>query len=555
LTNDAQAAAYNAAGFEIGIHLNTGCADYTGSQLDGFFTDQMGQFIGMFPSLPAQTTHRIHCIAWSDYSTPAIVSRAHGIRLDTSYYYWPPAWVNNQPGFFTGSGMPMRFADTNGDILDIYQATSQMTDESGQTFPYTVDALLDGALGAEGYYGAFVANIHTDLNPDPDADPIFTSATNHGVPIISSRQLLTWLDARNGSSISSIDWSGNRETFSVQASAGARGLQVMVPVPGGYSASAVTCNSGSLAYGSTWIKGIEYAWFPATTGVYQVSYVLDTTPPSVTAILPASGSAGVSPATSVMASFSEAMAPSSINATTITLSNAVGNIVPATVSYNPAAFTAVLTPTAPLALATAYTATVKGGAGGVTDLAGNALPGNFSWSFATINQYATNIWPSTALPGVADAGPDSAVELGVQFRSAVAGSITGIRFYKATANTGTHIGNLWTSNGTHLATATFTGETASGWQQVLFKTPVAISSNTVYVASYHCTIGHYSADDNYFLQGVDNYPLHALGPDENGGNGVWGNGVYSYGTSSTFPSQTYEAENFWVDVVFKAAGP
>jgi hypothetical protein len=257
-----------------------------------------------------------------------------------------------------------------------------------------------------------------------------------------------------------------------------------------------------------------------------------------------------------MAIFSEAMAASSINATTITLSDAVGNVVPGTISYNSGALTAVLTPTAPLALATTYTAGVKGGVGGVTDLVGNALPGNFLWSFTTVNHYATNIWPSTALPGVADAGPDSAIELGVQFRSAVAGSITGIRFYKAVANTGTHLGNLWASNGTRLATVTFSGETASGWQKMLFTTPVAITPNTVYVASYHANNGHYSADDGYFsIQGVDNYPLHALGPDENGVNGVLGNDVYTYGTSSTFPNQTYNAENFWVDVVFKAAGP
>ena len=150
LTNDAQAAAYNAAGFEIGVHLNTGCANYTGSSLDAFFTDQMGQFTAMYPSLPAQTTHRIHCVAWSDYSTPASVSRAHGIRLETSYYYWPPTWVNNQPGFFTGSGMPMRFADTNGAIMDIYQATTQMTDESGQSYPYTVDTFVRRGVGCRG---------------------------------------------------------------------------------------------------------------------------------------------------------------------------------------------------------------------------------------------------------------------------------------------------------------------------------------------------------------------------------------------------------------------
>jgi hypothetical protein len=556
LTTDAQAAAYNAAGFEIGVHLNTGCADYTGSALDSFFTTQMGQFIGMFPSLPAQTTHRIHCIAWSDYSTPAVVSRAHGIRMETSYYYWPPGWVADTPGLFTGSGMPMRFAGTNGAIMDIYQSTTQMTDESGQSYPYTVDTLLDRALGAEGYYGAFVANMHTDTYPEPEADAIFSSATNHGVPIISARQLLTWLDARNGSSIKSVSWNNGSESFTVQASAAARGLQVMVPVPGGYQASAVTYNGGALAFSSVWIKGIEYAWFPATTGVYQVSYALDTTPPSVNSILPASGSAGVSPATSVMAIFSEAMALSSINPTTITLSDAVGNVVPGTVSYNSAALTAVLTPTAPLTLGTTYKAGVKGGVGGVTDLAGNALPGNFLWSFATVNHDATNIWPSTALPGVADAGPDRALELGVQFRSAVAGSIAGIRFYKATANTGTHIGNLWTSSGTHLATVTFSGETALGWQQMLFTTPVAITPNTVYVASYHANNGHYSADSGYFsIQGVDDYPLHALGLGENGENGVLGNGLYNYGTSSTFPNQTYNTENYWVDVVFKAAGP
>ena len=251
-----------------------------------------------------------------------------------------------------------------------------------------------------------------------------------------------------------------------------------------------------------------------------------------------------------MVTFSEAMNEATINANTITLRNPSGGLVSATVAYNPAALTAVLTPAAPLALATTYAATVKGGAGGVTDLAGNPLPSDLLWSFATFNQYATNIWPSTALPGVADGGPDSAVELGVQFRSAVAGSITGIRFYKASANTGTHVGNLWTSSGTRLATATFTGETASGWQQVLFTTPVAITSNTVYVASYHANNGHYSANVGYFsVQGVDNYPLHALADGENGGNGV-----YRYGTSSAFPNQTWEAANYWVDVVF-TTGP
>jgi hypothetical protein len=155
------------------------------------------------------------------------------------------------------------------------------------------------------------------------------------------------------------------------------------------------------------------------------------------------------------------------------------------------------------------------------------------------------LWSGTAAPGVVDAGPDNAVELGVKFSSDVGGSVTGIRFYKASANTGTHVGNLWTSAGTLLATATFTSETASGWQQVNFATPVSITANTVYVVSYHATTGHYSFTDNYFsVNGVDNPPLHAPADGVSGGNGV-----YAYGASSAFPNLAWNARNYWVDPV------
>ncbi|MGA2242826.1 MAG: DUF4082 domain-containing protein [Verrucomicrobiota bacterium] len=189
-------------------------------------------------------------------------------------------------------------------------------------------------------------------------------------------------------------------------------------------------------------------------------------------------------------------------------------------------------------------------AGVVYDSGSTVASSSVDIAIASVTVVVT-LWPSTAVPGVVDGGPDSAVELGVKFRSDVAGSITGIRFYKASANTGTHVGNLWTSTGTLLATATFTGETASGWQQVNFATPVSITTNTVYVASYHANNGHYSANGNYFsVNGVDNPPLHAL---TNGVSG--GNGVFAYGSSSAFPNQTWNARNYWVDVVWQGELP
>ena len=152
------------------------------------------------------------------------------------------------------------------------------------------------------------------------------------------------------------------------------------------------------------------------------------------------------------------------------------------------------------------------------------------------NAAATNtIWPASAVPAVTDVGADSPVELGVSFKADTNGSITGIRFYKSAANTGTHVGNLWSSTGTLLASATFTNETASGWQQVNFASPVAVTANTVYVASYHSIIGHWSANWNFFATaGVDNAPLHALAnvsgtPD----------GRFTYGSTSAFHQQQY----------------
>ena len=227
--SDSAAAAYMAEGFEVALHVNTGCANYTPASLESFYSEQLDMFAAEYPSIPSPSTNRTHCIAWSDYTTQAKVELNHGIRLDTTYYYYPPSWVANRAGFFTGSGMPMRFADPDGSLIDVYQATTQMTDESGQAYPFTANSLLDKALGPEGYYGAFAANMHTDYAELPDADALLASALARGVPVISSRQMLIWLDGRNASSFGSISWSGSALSFTINTGAGTWGLQAMVP--------------------------------------------------------------------------------------------------------------------------------------------------------------------------------------------------------------------------------------------------------------------------------------------------------------------------------------
>jgi hypothetical protein len=133
----------------------------------------------------------------------------------------------------------------------------------------------------------------------------------------------------------------------------------------------------------------------------------------------------------------------------------------------------------------------------------------------------------------------------VKFRSDSAGQILGIRFYKAAANTGTHVVSLWSAAGTPLAEAPVTGETASGWQEAFFANPVPIAADTTYVAAYLAPNGHYSANGPNLVTAIDSPPLHALAAES-----AEGNGVYAYSPTSIFPTNSYQAANYWVDVLF-----
>ncbi len=279
--------------------------------------------------------------------------------------------------------------------------------------------------------------------------------------------------------------------------------------------------------------------------VFSSNPPADTTPPTVTVQSPVPGEINVATGAAMKATFSESVQAATVTAGGFTLKDASGNAVAAAVAYDDATHTATLTPSAALAAGATYTATVSG----VKDLAGNALAAPVTWSFTTLASTATLFAPS-ATPAVASSGDTSSVELGVKFTSDVSGYVTSLRFYKGTGNGGTHVGHLWDASGNLLASATFSGETASGWQQVDFSSPVAINANTTYVASYFAPQGNYSYTGNYFASGLNSGVLHA---PSSGGAG--GNGLYLYTATGAFPTNSFNATNYFVDVVFSTTAP
>ncbi len=159
-----------------------------------------------------------------------------------------------------------------------------------------------------------------------------------------------------------------------------------------------------------------------------------------------------------------------------------------------------------------------------------------------------SIWSPDTVPATITKDDRQPVEVGVRFRVRSPGYISGIRFYKGPLNTGTHVGSLWTNTGQLLAQATFTSETASGWQQVNFSTPVPVNNDVSYVASYHTNTGNYSVNRDYFVTQYSNGLITGLADGADGGNGL-----YTYSKTSTFPTSTYRASNAWVDVVYSQA--
>jgi Domain of unknown function (DUF4082)/Bacterial Ig-like domain/Purple acid Phosphatase, N-terminal domain len=272
--SNAQASSYNAQDFEIGLHPQNSCQNFTPTSLRATYTGDLGAWRQKYTSLPSPVTNRFHCLVWSDWASQFEVESENGMRFDTNYYYWPGSWLQDRPGFMTGSGMPQRFARSDGTMVDVYQGATQMTDESGQSYPFTPDTLLDRALGTQGYYGYFVANMHTDSPTTQQDTALVSSATSRGVPVVSARDAFEFIDGRNRSSFQDLTWSGTALGFRVVVGPGATNLTAMVPTagPNGSVLQGISRGATSVSYQLQTIKGAQYAVFAATAATYTATY-------------------------------------------------------------------------------------------------------------------------------------------------------------------------------------------------------------------------------------------------------------------------------------------
>ncbi|UZE48052.1 DUF4082 domain-containing protein [Rhodopseudomonas sp. P2A-2r] len=216
---------------------------------------------------------------------------------------------------------------------------------------------------------------------------------------------------------------------------------------------------------------------------------------------------------------------------------AAGSAVNGTVSYDPLTQAVIFTPASGYSGAAGFSYTVTNSLG---------MSATADVKLWVAGAQPTTFFDSAAVPSVVTANDSNSVELGFKFYSMMDGDVVGLRFFKGVDNTGTHVGNFWSATGDLLATATFANETAEGWQQVMFSTPVSLTAGVTYIASYH-TDGNYSADPGFFADSHTSGLL--IAPASTSGSA---NGLYAYGSASLFPTSSFNATGYGVDVLFKA---
>jgi hypothetical protein len=304
-------------GFSFGIHPYWNRPDnyppYSSSNLQqgyaaayNWFTTTYGPY-----NIPMSATVRNHQVAWAGWTDSADYAASYGIGMDTSFYDWGTwlkkadgSWAN---GYITGSGLPMKFARSDGTLTTVYQQLTELVDEQ---LVLGTDTAVEGLTGSQavqvsqqmidasqgGYYSALVTQFHVDYyeNGDPQvfAEGTLDYAYNNGVPILNADQWLGFTQTRHDANYSNVSWNNATGTLSFNLNAAASGYNLTTVLPltyNGLNLTSVTVDGVPTAVRQQTINGVNTGFIVTSAGNHSFVAVYTTTPlptPTPTLITP-----------------------------------------------------------------------------------------------------------------------------------------------------------------------------------------------------------------------------------------------------------------------------
>jgi hypothetical protein len=240
-------AAWAANGHDLAVHPFFQPDALTGD-FPGGYTVAFNWFASSVPVAPGPTV-RHHSLEWAGWIDPVSVMVGRGLRMDLSYYPWGPALDNptiaaQAHGYVTGSGLPMPFVSTTGQVLPVYQQVTSLTDEQLLTGTYTQGLTTAQALAVSrqliddsqaGGYSAIATQFHVDYygfgEVGPWVDGTLAYAASQQVPMRTSARWLQFVEARAATTISNFVWTpaSGQLSFGVTVPAGAEPQTVTLP--------------------------------------------------------------------------------------------------------------------------------------------------------------------------------------------------------------------------------------------------------------------------------------------------------------------------------------
>ena len=263
--------------FPLGVHVQTNCETPTIPNLTSAFQTQITAFSNAYPGVSPQQFSRIHCYIWEGFAEVPKVDEQFGIRYTMEYEWFPQSWTGSNTGAITGSYQTMRFADTDGTMIDVYNAPTDLDYENDPTNA-TINADLASATGSQGFYGIF--GTHYDFT-NTYQNLLLASAAQYDVPIISADQALAWKDAQSNSTFDIISSSSYQVKFKPQVAEGGEGSVAVLPLlSSNGTLASLKVDGASTPYTNATIKGVDYAVFDAKPGTYVATYGTEPVTPS-----------------------------------------------------------------------------------------------------------------------------------------------------------------------------------------------------------------------------------------------------------------------------------
>jgi hypothetical protein len=228
-------------------------------------------------------TVRNHWVVWcskdslekKQFAEQAIIEEKFGLGFDCNYYQFGgnkvyPNWLGDV-GHFTGSGIPMKFSDASGRILNIYQSSTQLPDETWlkENIENKCKTLIDRSLDEENFI-YINANFHTWYWGECKLPGlrVLDYCNRRGVPVWNAEKVYEFIKMKDEATFTDINWSNNKLSFNLNSSLKhSNGLTFMVPLKhGDKKIKSITKNNKDNPFTIKSVKGSDYAFLTVEPG-------------------------------------------------------------------------------------------------------------------------------------------------------------------------------------------------------------------------------------------------------------------------------------------------